>query len=61
MYDHVILGAMLVLEVILTLAGLKMLTRVNETSLQIAAMSAAALDQVARLSQQTKANEPARP
>ncbi|MBI3303716.1 MAG: hypothetical protein HYZ72_16750 [Deltaproteobacteria bacterium] len=60
MYAHVILGAMLVLEVILTLAG-KMLTRVNETSLQIAAMSAAALDQIARLSQQAKANEPARP
>jgi len=54
MYEHMILGAMLVLEVILTLVGLKMLTRVNETSLQIAAMSAAALDQVARLSQQVK-------
>ncbi len=54
MYDHLIWGAMLVLEVILTLAGLKMLQRVNETSPQIAAMSAAALDQVARLSQQAK-------
>ena len=54
MSDHLILGAMLVLEVILTLAGLKMLQRVNETSPQIAAMSAAALDQVARLSQQAK-------
>lgn len=54
MYEHMIWGAMLVLEVILTLVGLKMLTRVNETSLQIAAMSAAALEQVARLSQQVK-------
>jgi hypothetical protein len=54
MCDHIILGAMLVPEVILTLAGLKMLTRVNETSLQIDAMSAAALGRIARLSQQTK-------
>jgi hypothetical protein len=60
MCDQVILGARLVLEIILTVAGLRMLTRVNETSLQIAAMSAAALDQIARLSQQAKANEPAR-
>jgi hypothetical protein len=47
-----ILGIMLFLELILTLVGLRMLQRVNETTLQIAAMSAAALDQVARLSQQ---------
>jgi hypothetical protein len=52
MSDHVILGAMLVVEVILTLVGLRILAHVSEDARQIATISQACLDQIARLSQQ---------
>lgn len=56
MYGHLILGAMLTLDVILTVAGLRIMQKVSEGAQESAALSRASLDAIALILAQVKKN-----
>lgn len=54
MADHVLLGAMLTLQVVLTLVGLRMLSHVSQDAREISMVTKASLDAIALLLKEAK-------